>query len=140
MKVELVDRNEAIKRAENIHDLAFAIAEASGTLPGYSSAPECLLWCKLSALSTQLRGDEVAVFINNRIAEQITEMKTETGNVIGSLLIYKNQVNHIDIIDNELVITYNDNIVEFYDYLENLDVWKFKSSNAKNKIPYSHSN
>jgi hypothetical protein len=38
------------------------------------------------------------------------------------------------------VITYNDNIVEFYDYLENLDVWKFKSSNAKNKIPYSHSN
>jgi len=33
---------------------------------GYSNSEECRLWCKLANLATQLKGTEVAVFVNDK--------------------------------------------------------------------------
>jgi len=66
MKIGLINKKEALKRADDIKDLAFSIAKANDTLPGYSNSEECRLWCKLANLATQLKGTEVAVFVNDK--------------------------------------------------------------------------
>lgn len=139
MKTELVNRQEALKRANEIHDLAFAIAEASGTLPGYSNAPECRLWCKLANLATQLRGTEVSIFIDDKPAEQLTDFEVGRGSKAIAVLCADN-VKDASIVNDELVITFKDNVVEYYKFIEEIDAWKFDRKNVSVKIPYAHPN
>jgi len=139
MKTELVNRHDALKRANEIHDLAFAIAEASGTLPGYSDAPECRLWCKTASLATQLRGSEVAIFINDKPAEQITDYEVERCSRVIAVICADN-VKDASVVNDELVITFKDNVVEYYKYIEEIEAWKFDRKNVSVKIPYAHPN
>lgn len=139
MKTELINKEEALKRADEIKDLAFSIAKANDTLPGYSNSEECRLWCKLASLATQLRGTEVAIFINDKPAEQITDFEVERGSKAITVLCADN-VEDASLVDDELVITFKDNVVEYYKFIEEIEAWKFNRSNTKVKVPYANEN
>lgn len=139
MKTDLVNKKEAQKRADKIKDLAFSIAEANDTLPAYSNAPECQLWIKLSNLATQLKGSEVAVFVDDLPAIQVTDTQIiDDSKVLG--VICSDNLKSVAVIENELVLTYKDNVIEYFSYIEEIDAWKFKKSNSKLKIPFAHQN
>ena len=138
-QIQLVNRKDALKRANEIQDLAFAIAEANGTLLGYSNAPECRLWCNLANLATQLRGTEVAIFINDKPAEQLTNFEVEKNSRTIAVICADN-VKDAFLINDEFVISYKDNVVEYYKYIDEIEAWKFDSKNVSVKIPYAHPN
>jgi hypothetical protein len=139
MKTELVDRNEALKRANEIHDLAFAIAEASGTLPGFSESQECKIWCALANLATQLKGTEVAIFVNDKPAYQLTDLKITSCSKAVAVLCADN-VKETIIENDELIIMFKDNVIEYFEFIEDIEAWKFKRKNVSVKIPYAYPN
>src|SRR5438045_2977958 len=77
MKVELINREQATQRCEDLKPLAFAIAEANGTFPGYCNAPECKMWMDYAALLSGglNKPTERCVFIDGLAARQVFENK-----------------------------------------------------------------
>ena len=132
MKAQIVNRNEAIKMALQLKDKAFAIANSYGTLPGYCLEPECVMYCDYAAL-TQLKEDEAAIVIDNRVARWLTGYNLEgCGEVIGKMCVKNAKC--AEVINSELVISYNDCIKEYFSFDENLECYKFKCNSLGTNI------
>jgi hypothetical protein len=124
MKALIVSRQHAIQMALRLKEKAFSLANSYGTLPGYCKEPECVMYCDYTAL-TQLGENEGAIVIDNKVARWITGYNIEGhGEVIGKMCV-KN-AKSADIINNELVVTYNDGVREYFSYIEDLECYKFK--------------
>jgi len=81
-QVELINKEEAYRRSLKLKDVAFAIASASQTLPGYSNAPECIRYVALALLASELKTGEVCVFIDGGPAYQVTDFTIKDGHYV----------------------------------------------------------
>lgn len=133
MKTELINRETALKRYNELKPLAFAIAEANGTLPGYSSAPECKLFTYYASL-TQLKQGEQGLLINDQPAWILTDFYIDEQKQVIGRLCGENIISAI-VTDCSLKLEYADGIIEKYQYIDDIDCWKFQESNVKLKLP-----
>lgn len=119
-------------------DVAFAVAKANDTLPGYSTAPECQLYCTYVSLATELREGEVCLFINGSPAKIITGFTLDNNAVIGKLCTL-NLVN-ADFEEGLLVLTYVDGVKERYQYIEGVEAYQFLNKNISINVPSRSAN
>ena len=134
MHVELITKQEAFKRYAELKDIAFAISEANGTLPGYCTAPECKLFVACAGLATELKEGDVCIFIDGKPADQITDFLISPGQYfIGK--ICANNVSEVFANEALLSIQYHDGVIELYDYIEEIGAYKFKSKNISINVP-----
>jgi len=127
MKIELIDKDKAFNLYLKLKDLAFAIAEANGTLPGYSTAPECKLFNSVAGL-TQLRGTEVCVFIDDAPAIQLTDFEFGPGQFFLGPLCGSN-IKGASIENGNLLVEYFDGVIVQFEYVEEIEAWKFLKKN-----------
>ena len=74
MELELIGKSEVEKRAASIKELAWSIAQASNTLSGYYTAPECLQYMDYLSC-THLKEGEKCILIDGISAKQITKIQ-----------------------------------------------------------------
>lgn len=132
MKIQIIDKKQALIEANKIKDKAFGIAESFGTLPGYCLEPECVRYVQLISL-TQLKDDEGCIFINGEAAEQLTNFEIEPGKFFIGKICVKNVTDaYID--NDKLCIKYNDGIIEYFQFREDLNCWEFEVNSLGTKI------
>jgi hypothetical protein len=132
MKVQIINKKQALIEANKIKDKAFGIAESFGTLPGYCKEPECVKYVQLISL-TQLKDGEGCIFIDGEAAEQLTNFEIEPGKFIIGKLCVKNITDAF--IENErLCLKYNDEIIEYFKFIEDLNCWQFEVNSLGTKI------
>jgi hypothetical protein len=87
----------------------------------------------------QLKGTEVCIFVDGKPAYQTTDFNiSDNSKALG--IICADHVKSATIDNDELIITFEDNVVEYFKYIEELDAWKFDRKNTSVKIPYAHPN
>ena len=136
MKVQIINKKQALIEANKIKEKAFGIAESFGTLPGYCMEPECVKYVQLIKL-TQLKDDEGCIFIDGEAARQLTNFEVEPGEFVIGKLCVKN-VTDAFIENDRLCLKYNDGIIEYFTFAEGLNCWKFEVNNLGTKIKPQH--
>ena len=137
MKIEIIGPEKALERANEIRELAFAIAAASDTLPGYCQAPECRSWCDYMAV-TQLKKSERCVFIDSRAALQLTNFEVANQFVLGKICV--ENLHQARIEEERLCLEYVDGLVEYFTYEEQGEYWKFERNNANTSFKLANRN
>lgn len=139
MKVELINREQAAQKCEELKSLAFAIAEVNGTLPGYCNAPECKMWMDYAALLSGglNKPTERCVFIDGLAARQVFDNK---GGIIPGAheLIGRMCADHLqnaELVNGDLLLYYPDGVIETYSFDEEIDAWRFLSKNISINVP-----
>jgi hypothetical protein len=136
MKVKIINKKEALIEANKIKEKAFGIAKSFGTLPGYCLEPVCVKYVQLISL-TQLGNGEGCIFINDEAAEQLTDFEIETGKFVIGKLCVKNVIDAY--IENaRLCLKYNDGIIEYFKFREDLNCWQFEVNSLGTKIKPEH--
>lgn len=128
MKVELVNAQTATERAAKLKDIAWSIAEANQTTPGYCQAEECKSFCDYLSVS-QLNKGEVCVFVDGLAARQLTDFELKRGKFIGKMCA-DNLVNAY-INNSNLILEYADGVKEEYIYLTDIESWQHSGGNSK---------
>lgn len=136
MKIQIINKKQALIEANKIKDKAFGIAESFGTLPGYCLEPECIRYVQLISL-TQLKDDEGCIFIDGEAAEQLTNFEIEPGKFVIGKLCVKN-VTYAFIENERLCLKYNDGIIEYFKFREDLNCWQFDVNSLGTKIKPEH--
>ena len=139
MKADLINKQQAFQKYLETKELAFAIAEANGTLPGYCAAPECKLFTAYAGLATELKEGEVCIFTDGSPAEQITDFEIAPGQFfIGKICAIN--VKSAEVENQTLLINYFDGVTEEYSFIEDFDAWKFKGKNISINVPSTSAN
>ena len=136
MKVQIINKKQALIEANKIKEKAFGIAESFGTLPGYCMEPECVRYVQLISL-TQLKDDEGCIFIDGEAARQLINFETEPDEFVIGKLYVKNATDAF-IENDRLCLKYNDGIIEYFTFAEYLNYWKFEVNNLGTKIKPQH--
>jgi hypothetical protein len=136
MKIQIINKEKALIEANKIKEKAFGIAESFGTLPGYCMEPECIKYVQLISL-TQLKEGEGCIFIDGEAAEQLTNFEIEPGKYVIGKLCVRNVIDAF--IENErLCLKYNDGIIEYFKFREDLNCWEFEVNSLGTKIKPEH--
>lgn len=130
-QIELINKQTAIQRYEETRELAFAIAKANDTLPGYCNARECKENVAYASL-TQLKEGEQCLFIDGLPAEMLTDFEIERGEKVVIGKICGENMVKAEIKNDTLFIHYVDGVIEVYTYLNNHECWRYDSNNAGN--------
>ena len=136
MKVQIIDKKQALVEASKIKDKAFRIAKSFGTLPGYCMEPECVKYVQLIALA-QLNDNEGCIFIDGEAANMLTALEVANGEYFIGKLCVKN-VTDAFISNERLCLKYNDGIVEYFKFREDLDCCEFEVNSLGTKIKPEH--
>ncbi|MBN8856192.1 MAG: hypothetical protein BGO55_08490 [Sphingobacteriales bacterium 50-39] len=134
MELELISQEDALRKASEIKELAFAIAAANGTLPGNCDAPECIQYCTYVALATSLDLGQHCISLNGQ------PVKVQLGrNYFGMLACFNLHRVSIEE-DGSLRLEYVNGAVERYIYVEEIGAWKLEGRNLPIVVPSSSAN
>jgi len=131
MKIEFITKEIALKRYKETKELAFSIAKANDTLPGYCSAPECVQHVAYAGLATHLKPNEKCLFINDLPAEMLTDFELERGKRVIGKICGENMIK-AEVKEDVLYIYHADGVIEAYRYDGSISCWKYDSNNAGN--------
>lgn len=128
MNIQIITREVALQKANELKEKAFAIAESFGTLPGYCQEPECVAYVAFTALM-QLREGEACIFINGEPAMQLTDFALDSGQrVIGKICAKNIKSAYIE--DGRLHLSYTDGVIDTFKFREQLECWEFEKNNV----------
>jgi hypothetical protein len=139
MKAELINKQQAYQKYVELKDVAFGIAEANETLPGYCDCPECKLFVACAALATELKEGDVCIFVDGKPAEQLTDFAIAGGKFFIGKICARN-VKEAEVENNILRIAYHDGVIEEYSFIEDLEAWGFKGKNISVNVPSTSAN
>lgn len=139
MKVELITQDAALKKSEELKELAFSIAKTNDTLPGYCNAPECILYIAYAQLASELKLGEVCIFIDDQPAMQITDFEIAPGRQSVSKFCTA-KLWSAEIANDVLILSYPDGVKEEYSFVQDLQAWKFNGKNISIKVPTTSAN
>jgi hypothetical protein len=139
MKTELINKEQAFQKYLDTKDLAFAIAEANGTLPSYCEAPECKIFVACAALATELKEGDFCIFVDGKPAEQLTDFAIAPGKFFIGKICARN-VKEAEVENNILRIAYHYGVIEEYSFIEDLEAWRFKGKNISVNVPSTSAN
>lgn len=134
MKIELITRDVAFERYLAGKDLAFAIANANDSMPGYCSAPECKLFMSYAELSTCLQEGDICISIDNLPVERVTDIEIAPGEYQICKLVARN-IREAKVEGEALLVMYHDGVIEEYTFNDTLNAWKFKCKNISINLP-----
>jgi len=139
MKVELITKEDALQKYNELRELAYAIASANNCLPGECKSPECILFMDCAELAVFLKTGDICIFINEAPAVQISEVEIAPGQLLICKICARN-VQSATLDDNALFISYHDGVVEEYSFVEDLHAWKFEKKNISVNVPSTSAN